>query len=266
MPMRAAAHTFNWIPWAGGRNEKLDLDRILAEVREAGYEAVEFSRADFELADPARSRRLLEKHSLVLSGMSFSYKGQPGQWQQLKDHARALADMGGKVAVFFDTTDWKVVGPAGLDSGLSGPAEAAEAFAEHCARLGLIVSFHNHLRTNLETLAQIDNIIPRLNRSGFCLDTGHLIAVKADPVDVIRRYGAKINHVHLKDSAFKPDGSFLDFVELGTGNHSWRVDDWLEALRGVGYDGWLTLEQDRTRTTPLESAKANREWLRKRGV
>ena len=266
MPIRVAVHTFNWIPWAGKRSEKLDIERVLAEVLEAGYEAVEFSRAEMEIADPARTVRLLRDYSLTLAGMSFTYKGLPGTWQQLKDHARILADLGGEVAVFFDSTDWKALGAAGSDAGLHGSVEAAEAFAAHCEPLGLRVAFHNHLRTNLETPAQIDEIIPGLRRCGFCFDTGHLIAMKGDPVEVIRRHGSKINHVHFKDTAFKPDGTIREFVEFGAGNHSYRMDDWLKALREIRYDGWLTVEQDQTETTPLQSAKANREWLRQRGL
>lgn len=75
-----------------------------------------------------------------------------------------------------------------------------------------------------------------------------------------------LRHVHFKDSAFNPDGSFDDFVELGAGNSPYRMEDVVAVLRDAGYDGWLCLEQDRTRTTPLDSARTNRDFLRKHGL
>jgi inosose dehydratase len=266
MALRPAVHTFNWIPWAHRQKVTLDIERVLLEVREAGFDAVEFSRVPMELDDTARTVRLLEKLGITLAGMSFTYKGLPGTWQELKDHARVLADLGGKAAVFFDSTDWQKLAPAGTDSGLHDTVQAAEMFAEFAATLGLYTAYHNHLRTNLETPAQIDAVVPKLKHAGFCIDTGHLIAAKGDPVAFIRRYASKIRHVHFKDTEFKCDGTIAEFVELGAGNHSYRVDDWLTALRETGYDGWLTVEQDQTKTTPFESARANRDWLRQRGV
>ena len=264
--MRVACHDYNWIPYLHRKGEKPDLERVLAEVVEAGYEAVEFSRHPMELDDPERTRTLLEQFELKLLGMSMTFKGQPGELARMKEHARVLASWGAEMAVFFDSIDWDseasktAVGPYG------STVELADAFAEFAATLGLDTVIHNHLGTNLETSEQIDRILPQLKRCGFCLDTGHLIAARGDPVVCTRKHAGILRHVHLKDAAFKPDGSFDDFVELGTGNSAHKMEDVLAELRAAGYDGWLCLEQDRTRSTPLETARANREFLRRHGL
>ena len=263
--MRVACHDYNWIPYARQQGEKLSLERVLAEVAEAGYDAVEFSKHPMELDDPAATARHLDKFGLKLTGMTILFKGEPGELEQAKRHARILADLGGDTAVFFDRIDWGEGGTA-LPGPYRSTVELADAFAEFAASLGLDTTFHNHLGTNLETAEQIDEVMGQLTRCGLCLDTGHLIAAGGDPVLCTRKHAAAIRYVHFKDCALKPDGTIEEFVELGTGNSPHTMDDALAVLREVGYDGWLVLEQDQTRTTPRESARANREFMRKRGL
>ena len=60
------------------------------------------------------------------------------------------------------------------------------------------------------------------------------------------------------------------FCRLGEGGAD--VDACLAELRRRGYDGWMVVEQDqvlrpgRTFEDAVESARANREWLRERGL
>jgi inosose dehydratase len=60
------------------------------------------------------------------------------------------------------------------------------------------------------------------------------------------------------------------FCRLGDGDVA--LDRVLEELRGVGYDGWLIVEQDilpdaeEGPEAPASDQVANREWLRERGL
>ena len=108
------------------------------------------------------------------------------------------------------------------------------------------------------------------------LDTGHLLAGKSNPVDVFEKLGDRIGHVHLKDfyaetpetwnnhkSKWGDDGRF---EELGKGNMGFDVKEVLEGLENVGYDGWISIEQDApTHHAPAETAKINREYLKNLG-
>jgi inosose dehydratase len=264
MPIRVACHTFNWLPYLQKQHRVPDIETILREVADAGYDAVELTGAPMEIDDPAKTARLLCKLRLQPVGMSFHFRAADPGLDEPKRRARILADLGARFAVLFDATDWQAPSAAAY-APCRSTHDLLDAFAEFAAPLGLDAVVHNHLRTNLETPAQIDHVLPRLRRCGFCLDTGHLIAAGGDPAVCIRKYAPLLRHMHFKDVFLTPEGKFQEFVELGAGNHPYRMEDMLAELRAVSYDGWLALEQDQTRTTPFESARANREFLKKLG-
>ncbi len=63
------------------------------------------------------------------------------------------------------------------------------------------------------------------------LDTFHAHIEEKDPAAAIRRAGDRIAHVHVSEN---------DRGVPGTGSVAW--DATFDALRAVGYDGWLTVE------------------------
>jgi len=264
MPIRLACHTFNWLPYLQKQGRPPDIETILGEIASAGYDAVELTGAPMELDDPARTRTLLRKVRLQAVGMSFHFRAAAPGMDEPRRRAQILADLGAGFAVLFDATDWQAASSA-VYAPYRATHELLDGFAEFVAALGLDAVVHNHLRTNLETPRQLDDILPRLRRCGFCLDTGHLIAAGGDPGACVRKYASLLRHVHLKDVLLTSEGKFQEFVELGAGNHPYAMEDVLRELRAVSYDGWLVVEQDQTRSTPYESARANREFLSKHG-
>jgi inosose dehydratase len=115
---------------------------------------------------------------------------------------------------------------------------------------------------------------------GLCLDTGHLLLGGGDPVQAVRDWGARINHVHLKDVRMETVEALLEerapivevwrqraFCALGDGDLD--VDGVLDALTAAGYRGWLVVEQDTLPGAPDQAAldqRRNREYLRIRGL
>jgi len=63
------------------------------------------------------------------------------------------------------------------------------------------------------------------------LDTFHAHIEEKDPAAAIRRAGSRIGHVHISEN---------DRGVPGSGSVAW--DGTFDALRDVGYDGWLTVE------------------------
>jgi D-psicose/D-tagatose/L-ribulose 3-epimerase len=63
------------------------------------------------------------------------------------------------------------------------------------------------------------------------LDTFHAHIEEKDPAAAIRRAGSRIAHVHISEN---------DRGVPGTGSVAW--DATFDALAGIGYDGWLTVE------------------------
>jgi inosose dehydratase len=133
-------------------------------------------------------------------------------------------------------------------------AEVAELASEY----GLTLAVHPHAGTLLETEEDIERILAASDVP-FCLDTGHSAIGGADPLELVRRHGERIVHVHLKDVdlslAEQVRSGALSLVEatrrglfrpLGGGEA--EIADVVSLLDRGGYGRWLVLEQDTTLT------------------
>src|SRR5207253_989760 len=90
---------------------------------------------------------------------------------------------------------------------------------------------------------------------GLLLDTGHLVFAGGDPVEVARRHGARIVHVHCKDvrasvlaDVLREDRSFLRAVLDGVftvpGDGAIDFTSILSELQNEDYTGWLVVEAE----------------------
>jgi len=100
----------------------------------------------------------------------------------------------------------------------------------------------------------------------LCPDTAHLLAAGADLVELFRTYGPRIIHVHYKDFDFgwhnddvTKAGLKGGFVELGAGVVNFPA--LTEILVSSGYEGWMMLEVDPPRMTPLDTARTNQRYV-----
>lgn len=168
------------------------------------------------------------------------------------------------------------------DEGWRRFAEGVAAGVARCRARGYEPTFHHHTATYVEAQWEIERLL-ELTEVGLCLDTGHLLLGRGDPVTAVRAWGDRINHVHLKDArldvlhAIVDEGAPVEaiwrrraFCPLGEGDVD--VDGVLAALNERGYSGWLVVEQDiiPEPDTPVDQAaaeqRANREYLRARGI
>lgn len=152
---------------------------------------------------------------------------------------------------------------------------------DRCAERGYEATFHHHACSYVEAPQEIEALLARTD-VGLCLDTGHLLLGGGDPLEAVRRWGSRIDHVQLKDirlevlrGVIEERAGMLEvwsrgaFCELGSGDLD--VDGFLDALAGAGYEGWLMVEQDRILapdepvTEAIEAQRRNRDYLRRRG-
>jgi inosose dehydratase len=167
------------------------------------------------------------------------------------------------------------------DAGWARFADAMARLVERCRARGYEPTFHPHTATYIEAPWEIDRLLSVTDAS-VCLDTGHLLIGGGDPVQAVRDWGARINHVHLKDAKLAViDEIVADrapvraiwergaFCRLGTGDVA--IDQVLEQLRAHEYRGWLVVEQDilpdpSDPGKPVTDQRLNREYLRERGL
>jgi inosose dehydratase len=211
MAVRLGVSPIGWsnddLPELGGDTP---LETCLAEACAAGFAGIELGN---KFPRDARVLRpVLERHELAL--ISGWWSGRlldrsiNGEWAAIAPHCDLLATMGCTVLVYAET--------AGGIAGDRGRALSARPrlgdrdwqefgarlteLADRTAQAGMRLAYHHHMGTVIEGAEDIDRLMAGTGDSvGLLLDTGHLVFAGADPVDITRRHGHRINHVHCKD-------------------------------------------------------------------
>lgn len=144
---------------------------------------------------------------------------------------------------------------------------------EMCARWGISAALHNHLGTLVETQPQLEAFMEACPECKLIFDTAHLAAAGGDAVEIVRKYGDRIVIMHVKDWLLtNPEIGFETwwergrFCELGAGNIGLDNAAVIQALRDIGYDGWLFVEHDTHLQDPLKDLAISRQYLRDCGV
>ena len=195
-----------------------------------------------------------------------------GSEERRRHPGRAAGNGGGvgETGAGLDEAAWRRFG-AGL----------GEAVAR-CRDRGYEPTFHHETGTYVEAPWEIERLLD-VSDIGLCLDTGHLLLGGGDPVQALRDWGSRINQVHLKDAdrsimtaIVRDEAPVTDiwareaFPVLGAGDLD--VDGVLAGLAGIGYEGWMVVEQDSLPRTKERFDRAaadqrtNREFLAGRGL
>ncbi|MGD0044945.1 MAG: sugar phosphate isomerase/epimerase, partial [Isosphaeraceae bacterium] len=115
---------------------------------------------------------------------------------------------------------------------------------------GIPIGIHNHGPGHkyalIETIAKsIKDHSPKI---GCCIDTGHFLRSKEDPVRAVEVFGKRVYGVHLKDVK-----NAETFTLLGQGDL--RTVDLLKALAANGYGHCLAIEYEEKPENPLDDIK-----------
>jgi sugar phosphate isomerase/epimerase len=141
-------------------------------------------------------------------------------------------------------------------------AEGLRAVLPVARKLGIILAVEPEPGLFIETAAEYldfkneffaDEPLVRMN-----CDIGHLFCVSEDPATVIRKMPSEIVHVHLEDI-----GSNRVHQHLTPGKGVINFREIFEALKDIGYDGWVTVELYPYETTAAGVAKLAWEHLQK---
>jgi inosose dehydratase len=134
----------------------------------------------------------------------------------------------------------------------AGLVDVVRRAAARAAASGVRAVVHPHAGGYVEFEDEIERLLDAVpaDEAGLCLDTGHALYAGSDPADLLSRYGARVEHLHLKDvvGAVRDRGlGFWDAIAAGVfcpvGDGLLDLKRVREAL--VGYTGFATIEQDR---------------------
>ena len=265
------------LPELGG---DIPLELFLREAAEIGYEGVELGRKF-----PRKSAELLPKLSeyglQLVSGWYSGFLAERSleeEWKAAADHVRLLEECRCNVFVYGECGSMPSDSPWDTRLGLSPKLESIDLesyaskmdeFAKRVRSRGMKLAYHYHLKMLVENAAEIAAFFAATSDEvGVLLDTGHARAAGADYVEVIRRFGNRIVHIHLKDVrngvlswARKNDVSFNTAVREGVftvpGQGDVDFSPVAEFVRSSGYNGWLIVEaeQDPVKAPPRLNAE-----------
>jgi inosose dehydratase len=234
------------------------IERAVSDIAAAGYAGIEmFDGNLFDYADrPEELQGLLSDAGLELAS---AYTGGNFIYSEILDEELVRVSRAAKLAQLFGAGSLVVGGGARRSSGTrpedyQALGSALDQVCDIAEAHGLVACYHPHLTTIVESPDELDRLMP-LTRMAFCPDTGHLAAGGGDPAALIRSYGNRLQHVHLKDVRLEP----LEFVPLGQGTIDFS--DVLAAVHESGYDGWLMVELDSYPGDPAEAAQISKAYL-----
>lgn len=249
------------------------LDDAFALAHRAGAEGIEVvysakagAKSLEHWADEAEElTSLSKKHSLAPSGLNLAFlcdsptligpRQTAARWQPAVRDAltvAAAAKAGAVVVPFFARNAIET------QDHLDRAAQALADLVEGAEEAGVVLGIESTLNFDQQQF-----LLDFLGNSPFakvCYDTGDALARKLDVPTGIRDLGSeRIAQVHLKDVRIA-EGQPPDFcAALGEGSVDFRAV--AQALRAVGYDGWVVIETPPTDDPPV-AARRNIEFAR----
>jgi inosose dehydratase len=266
----------------------IPLETCLKDAADIGYQGLELGRKF-----PREGRQLssiLSSYGLRLIGGWYSgflsERSVDEEWKAAADYVRLLKDCGSQVFVYAemglitDASPWDEPlskRPTLKQVELSTYAARLGEFSTRLKETGITLAYHYHLKMVVEKAEEIEAFCNATSEQvGLLLDTGHAYAAGADYAEILRKFGSRVVHIHLKDvrrkvleRARKNDWSFNTAVREGmfTVPSDGDIDFSAmgEFIRTSGYHGWVVVEaeQDPAKAAPKLYTEKAYHFIRK---
>jgi sugar phosphate isomerase/epimerase len=246
MAMKFAFSTVSCPAW--------DFDTIVSRAREYGYDGVEvrgflneadaLTAANVFLSDPAKVRRTFEAAGVRIACLASSIcrTGVRRKDRESADAVRTYVDtaeaLGCGLVKVFDTQ----VRP-GQSRAAAGIAldEWLMPLGDYAAEHGVTLVVENLLSFRLAKEMWL--ILDRLSHPAVacCWDVFNAALVGEAPGVSVPTLNSRIAYTHVKDAKLGPLGA--TYCKLGEGDVA--VQKFISRLRGIGYNGYVTVEWEK---------------------
>jgi inosose dehydratase len=267
-----------------------NFHRMLDEMALVGLDGFEMCYPfliDWYEHKPRELGRLLAMHGLELgsyyTGIGFGRKETiPAQVEEFKRRCRFVQQVGGaNVLLDGGEKDWQR-DYRDVEEYVQRIAQTANELGQYARSLGVTLSWHQHWGSVFEDEHAFQHLMELTDPAwvGFCPDVGQLALCGFDVVATVKRYIERIKFIHYKDITFagRPRGElWAGGIQAPADLGAYNVDSrgrWVELGRGVvpfaeitaillaaGYDGWITDDFDYSGYSPVESARACKDFI-----
>jgi sugar phosphate isomerase/epimerase len=222
--------------------------------------------------DPVLLRRKMERHGVQFSQVdaAFPLSGEDGPLRGVPYVMKSIAWAAQVGCPCVDTTDG-LHAPEGVadKESLAQMKRSYQQILRVAEAHNMIINIepHGYFTTNpdamAEMLAFVDSPLLRMN-----MDTGNTFIAGQDPVAFLRRFIAKVSHVHVKDVSESlaqavrggQTGIAVSQCALGEGVNAGNIRECLKLLRDHGYNGALSIECEGQSGPMIEKSLV---WLRR---
>ncbi len=228
----------------------LSLTELLALAKKSGMDAVEIrlgkdnSLCGLSYEELPQARKLFDESGVALSDLATGIcvtswdEAVPAQMEHCAKMAQILGTRG--LRIFLGHGVQFFTDP--IERDLDGVAKNLRAGAEIVAKYGAELWLETH--SDYSTGAVIADLLSRVKdeRVRVIWDVMHSIEWGEHPMETVRLLGDAIVHVHLKDGTRPqdPNRTAYDLCALGAGDVDFGEIN--QALRRIGYNGYLSLE------------------------
>jgi len=231
--------------WAEDMHD--NLVPVLERLKEIGYDGVEVPIFDLDLDKWRMWAKRLDEIGLertantVIAPEHNPLSDDPAVRRAAQEHLERVVDCCAAVGSTILCGPHQVAlgvftGKGATDEEWKRSVEHLRNVAEHAQAQGVTLAEEVVNRFELYHVNTLEQGVRLVDEVGHpnCrlhLDTFHAHIEEKDPAAAIRRAGDRIAHVHISEN---------DRGVPGTGGVRWNAE--FDALRDIGYDGWLTVE------------------------
>ncbi len=235
---------------------------VFAAARRWGFEGVQVKPHQYEPCglDPVCFQKTYgELAALAIGGLVVYLGGDPSDWAEKMS---AIAPFAGAIGAEQLCLVASVNRSDVSQQRFQAIGATLTAIGEEANRQGTKITVHNHANCLFESGEDLSALFTFLDPTlcGFTLDTAH--AAKAGITDIpalAYQFRDRLDNVHLKD--MDPEGRFCPLGQGILDNASV-----LSALRDIGYDGWLIVDEESEEFTTDEAYRLSKEYLQARAI
>jgi inosose dehydratase len=220
-------------PTAGEAEQR----RLFSSFRSAGFDGLQLKAGQYHryLADPQGFQEAWGRYPAVASALITGGTLDDLGIAALRQTFRFGGSVGTERIVFCHSVPRSSV----TDAGLRRFATTLSALGREARDNGTRLSLHHHYDQPVMHRADFDVFFAAADPGavGLTIDTAHLVKSGVhDIAALIRDFREVIDNIHLKDFAAG------EFRVLGEGEIDF--DPIFQALREIGYDGWLCADEE----------------------
>ncbi len=271
----AAQRNIHWglgaVTWTSKSSGPVHWSEICPDVAAAGFEGVEpFTTRNLPVNDQNMDElaELLPKHKLRVASIYWA-----DNFHQASEETRILKDCHRFLGYLKRFNSERLTfgpPPPNVDDERTAIQQTAKVYSAvgkiALEEYKIKTDVHPHVGSLIENPRQIDSLLKQTDPKYFNWgpDTAQLWMGGGEPVEMFEKYKNRLVYMHYKDlRAYNRSlrGYGNNVIELGRGMIDFPALH--RILKSIKYRGWITIDLDNARISPLESAKVQMDYIKK---